>query len=350
MTQVGYVTGTFDILHEDHMRLLRACKQQCDTLVVGLVTDALGTRQKRTPVMLYRERRVLLENTRWVDLVVAHGGESKTDAWNKLKFDILFTTDEYKNSNEFLLFERLCPTIKVVYFPKNNYTSSSTVWRRIQERVLDESTVLAVGVGGIIIRPIDDVVIKYCYMSTAEVVAYENDNNKTGDVLHFMDVANGLLPRNDGTVPPVFPMLSGVNVLREVVVLSLMADYEWNTFLKAEIVYRDNKQNIAQQYPGPKGDLHAFARWVEGQRKYPAAILTIKQRYAGVTLRTFLQQQDTLGTLNDTVVNRVILRSIRTICNDLKSVGVVHGDIHLDNVLVNVDVYNNRFPLYDMEI
>ena len=114
---VGYVTGTFDCLHASHHRLLQACKQQCDVLIVGLVTDALGLNQKRLPVFTYEERRSALEATKWVDIVVEHNGESKPLAFQKLGFDVLFSGDEYLSSDEFKEFHVACPGVKVIYFP-----------------------------------------------------------------------------------------------------------------------------------------------------------------------------------------------------------------------------------------
>ncbi|WP_080290294.1 adenylyltransferase/cytidyltransferase family protein [Pseudomonas syringae] len=43
---VGYTSGVFDLLHEGHRNYLRACKERCDFLVVGVDVDDIVKKNK----------------------------------------------------------------------------------------------------------------------------------------------------------------------------------------------------------------------------------------------------------------------------------------------------------------
>lgn len=74
-----YTGGTFDLFHEGHIELLSACKTIAGPdglVVVGLNTDEFIERFKNNrPVQDYRERKLMLEACRYVDLVVKNIGE-----------------------------------------------------------------------------------------------------------------------------------------------------------------------------------------------------------------------------------------------------------------------------------
>ena len=334
---VGYITGSFDIIHSDHHRLLQSCKQQCDVLIVGLVTDTLGLKQKRLPIFTYEERRTALEATKWVNTVVEHNGESKSLAYQKLRFDILFSGDEYLGSDEFKEFHATCPTVKVVYFPRNHDTSTSQIWQRIQTRIRneDDEKVISIGVGGLIMQR-GGRIVKHCNVSTAEMIAFDDMKDFSSDILGFMSIAEGKLPRNwrDNSqqltdVP--FPMITGINVFREVAVGQMFPNASWNTYVSNNIIYRDAKTRQAQPYNGNK-QLLDFAHWVELERRFPAAIITITQKHGGITLLKYLQSIADPTTLSQKLREVIII--IRTICDELKDAHVVHGDIHGQNLLV----------------
>ena len=116
----GYTTGTFDVLHRGHIALLRHIRGRCDFLIVGLTTDTTAVRQKRKTLLPWEDRKEVLQALRYVDAVVAHDGESKTDAWNKLKFDVLFIGDDYYRAAEYDGFK----ATPVVYHPRTPAVSS----------------------------------------------------------------------------------------------------------------------------------------------------------------------------------------------------------------------------------
>jgi cytidyltransferase-like protein len=73
--RIGYLTGVFDLFHVGHLDVLERAKQQCDRLVVGVLTDdwaadAWGAR----PFVPIVERAQILEQLRCVDEVVVVDG------------------------------------------------------------------------------------------------------------------------------------------------------------------------------------------------------------------------------------------------------------------------------------
>lgn len=43
---IGYTSGVFDLLHDGHRNYLRACREKCDLLVVGVDEDAIVRKNK----------------------------------------------------------------------------------------------------------------------------------------------------------------------------------------------------------------------------------------------------------------------------------------------------------------
>merc|ERR1719473_1356192 len=66
----GYIDGCFDIMHSGHYNAIRQAKCICDTLVVGIHSDAEIEENKALPVMKQNERYALLEHIKWIDEVL----------------------------------------------------------------------------------------------------------------------------------------------------------------------------------------------------------------------------------------------------------------------------------------
>jgi len=63
--------GTLDLLHYDHINILRRSKECGDYLIVALSDDDFNTIEKnKTCYFSYDERKKLLEAIRYVDLVI----------------------------------------------------------------------------------------------------------------------------------------------------------------------------------------------------------------------------------------------------------------------------------------
>ena len=102
---VGYVAGVFDLFHIGHLNLLRRAKEQCDYLIVGVVTDEGVIRHKKTnPHIPFEERIEIVRACRYVDEAVEIPlNQGDTDeAYRRYKFDAQFSGSDYADDPKWL--------------------------------------------------------------------------------------------------------------------------------------------------------------------------------------------------------------------------------------------------------
>lgn len=133
---IGYTTGVFDLFHVGHLNLLKNARSMCDRLIVGVTVDQLVWENKhKYPVIPFAERVEIVRSNQYVDVVIAQEIMDKLEAWEKLRFDVLFVGDDWyktpkwQKTNE--EFEKV--DVRVVYFPYTQSTSSTKI-----NKILDE--------------------------------------------------------------------------------------------------------------------------------------------------------------------------------------------------------------------
>ena len=95
---IGYVPGVFDLFHKGHLRLIERCKERCDILIVGVLTDELVEHYKgRKPVISCEDRMEVIKGLRAVDQVIPvdFSNTDKLDAWDQLHYDCHFSGDDH---------------------------------------------------------------------------------------------------------------------------------------------------------------------------------------------------------------------------------------------------------------
>lgn len=130
---IGYTTGVFDMFHVGHLNILKRAKEKCDYLIVGVSTDELCRGYKgKDPVIPFEERKEIVKAIRYVDEVVAQFDRDKFEAWKKLRFNVLFVGDDWKDTPFFSNLESKFNTVgvRIDYFPHTSGISSSILRER----------------------------------------------------------------------------------------------------------------------------------------------------------------------------------------------------------------------------
>lgn len=132
-TTVGYLSGTFDLFHVGHLRLLARASACCDRLVVGAHTS--GAWKGKDTFIPLDERMEILRGCRYVDEVI-EAPDDDADAWEIIHYDMLFVGSDYKGTERFNRYERDLGAkgVRIVYFPYTQGTSSTQIRRNIVER------------------------------------------------------------------------------------------------------------------------------------------------------------------------------------------------------------------------
>lgn len=134
--EIGYTTGVFDLFHIGHLNILKRAKEQCEYLIVGVSTDELVEGYKhKTPIIPFEERIAIVEAIKYVDKVVVQESMDKFSAWERLRFNVVFHGDDWKNSN---MYNRYIDQFKkvgvdVVFLPHTDGVSSTQIVQRLNK-------------------------------------------------------------------------------------------------------------------------------------------------------------------------------------------------------------------------
>ena len=124
---IGYTTGVFDLFHIGHLNILKNSKSMCDKLIVGVSTDDLVAYKHKKAVIPFKERIEIVKSIKYVDEVVSQEDMNKFDAWEKLKFNVMFVGSDWKNTEKWNNYEKEFDKVndKIIYFPYTKGTSST---------------------------------------------------------------------------------------------------------------------------------------------------------------------------------------------------------------------------------
>ena len=96
--------GTYDLLHQGHIRLLKRARALGDYLIVGLSTDEFNWNEKRKKSFFpYEARKEILLALRYVDEVIPEENweQKKTDV-HKYDASVFVIGDDWKGKFDFL--------------------------------------------------------------------------------------------------------------------------------------------------------------------------------------------------------------------------------------------------------
>lgn len=126
---VVYTSGTFDMLHANHLKMIEYARALGDILIVGVNTDELVASYKSQPIIPFEQRISLVKALRYPDIVVPQKSLDHTDKVKKLRFDVFVVGDDWTGKYDYL--QDL--GVDVVYFPYGEGVSSSSLKRRIYD-------------------------------------------------------------------------------------------------------------------------------------------------------------------------------------------------------------------------
>lgn len=131
---IGITFGAFDLLHAGHVAMLESCKQQCDSLIVGLQSDPTINRPevKNKPIQSLFERWVQLSGLQYVDKIIPYDTEDDlAQILSMVHVRKRFVGEEYKGSE--LYAEDVCKArnIEIIYIERKHGFSSSELRKRV---------------------------------------------------------------------------------------------------------------------------------------------------------------------------------------------------------------------------
>lgn len=137
---IGYTSGIFDLFHAGHLNILRRASEQCDHLVVGVLTDETSMHKGHAPVVPLAERMEIVAAVSCVDEVVVDHTLEKLDAWQHVGFHRYFKGDDWRGTPRGDRWERdfAALGVEMVWLPRTEGVSTSER-RAAVERLADEA-------------------------------------------------------------------------------------------------------------------------------------------------------------------------------------------------------------------
>lgn len=139
--RTGYIAGVFDLFHIGHLNMFKRAKEQCDYLIVGIVTDEGVRKNKKTePFIPLKERIEIVRACKYVDEAVEIPLDSAgtEDAYKMYHFDCQFSGSDYVNNPDWLGSKTFLEKqgVDMVFFPYTAGTSSTKLKGIIEKSLL----------------------------------------------------------------------------------------------------------------------------------------------------------------------------------------------------------------------
>ncbi|WP_080904889.1 adenylyltransferase/cytidyltransferase family protein [Parabacteroides sp. Marseille-P3160] len=126
---IVYTSGTFDMFHYNHLRMINYARSLADILIVGVSTDELVSSYKDRPIIPFNERLQIIEALKTPDIVIPQHSLDHTEIVKKLNIDAFVVGDDWFGKYDYL--KEL--GVQVFYFPYGTGVSSSNLKKTIHD-------------------------------------------------------------------------------------------------------------------------------------------------------------------------------------------------------------------------
>ncbi len=130
MKSVVYVSGTFDLFHSNHLKMIEYGAGLGDTLIVGVSTDEVVCSYKKPPTIPFEERIAIIKALKYPDVVIPQRSLEHSQRVKDLNIDIFVVGDDWRGKYDYLR----DLGVKVFYFPYGAGVSSSNLKQKIFEQ------------------------------------------------------------------------------------------------------------------------------------------------------------------------------------------------------------------------
>lgn len=133
---IVYTSGTFDMFHYNHLRMINYARALADILIVGVSTDELVKSYKPAPIIPFNERMQIIEGLKTPDLVIPQHSLDHTELVKKLNIDAFVVGDDWYGKYDYLREQG----VQVFYFPYGTGPSTTNIKESVVESYNHELT------------------------------------------------------------------------------------------------------------------------------------------------------------------------------------------------------------------
>lgn len=126
---IVYTSGTFDLFHSNHLKMINYARGLGDILIVGVSTDELVESYKAKPAIPFDERIRIVEALKAPDIVIPQHTLDHTEIVKKLNIDAFVVGDDWTGKYDYLK----DMGVDVFYFPYGKGVSTSNLKKNIHD-------------------------------------------------------------------------------------------------------------------------------------------------------------------------------------------------------------------------
>ena len=120
---VVYTSGTFDMFHSNHLKMIEYARGLGETLIVGVSTDELVCSYKKPPVIPFEERIAIIKALKYPDVVIPQRSLDHSTLVKKLNIDVFVVGDDWTGKYDYLKEYG----VTVFYFPYGEGVTSTKI-------------------------------------------------------------------------------------------------------------------------------------------------------------------------------------------------------------------------------